>query len=638
MKEKHNLYSKIFKYEGLYYNITNEEAKTVEVIHRRSDEEYTNEITIPSSVIYNDTTYTVTAIGVGAFFRLTQLNSINIPDTVTRIEADAFHTCFGLTAIKMSNSLAYIGDNAFYCCWGLPSITIPSSVIEIGSKAFLSCSKIEEVKIPHLVAQIGDGAFAACKNLKSIIVDSNNSYYDSREGCNAIIETATNTLIASCKGTTIPNSIVNIGNNAFEENQTLIGAVTIPNSIKRIGKEAFKGCRQMSSLSIPDALIEVGENAFYNTIWYNNATDGFLYWGNCCLGYKGSNDFNTLEIKEGTRIIANNAFANCRNLESVIIPASVIRIGSEAFNGCENLTSIIIPASVAEIGHEAFSGCSQLTSIIVDEGNKIYDSRENCNAIIETATNTLIAGCNNTSIPLSVTKIGDEAFYNCDKINTLTIHSSVTEIGHKAFSGCSQLTSIIVDAKNQTYDSRENCNAIIETATNSLILGCKNTSIPGSVAIIGDEAFRGCGIETVTIPPLVDYIGTGAFKNCRNLGAIEIPESVTEIGDEAFEDCYSLKKATIGNSVKRIGCKAFHACFNMTEVTIGSSVTEISMGAFEGCKELNSITIPESVAYLGDGVFWRCKDTILVFLYNPDIHAAGVYTFPEDARFLIMGS
>lgn len=331
-------------------------------------------------------------------------------------------------------------------------------MIEIGSKAFLSCSKIEEVKIPHLVAQIGDGAFAACKNLKSIIVDSNNSYYDSREGCNAIIETATNTLIASCKGTTIPNSIVNIGNNAFEENQTLIGAVTIPNSIKRIGKEAFKGCRQMSSLSIPDALIEVGENAFYNTIWYNNATDGFLYWGNCCLGYKGSNDFNTLEIKEGTRIIANNAFANCRNLESIIIPASVIRIGSEAFNGCENLTSIIIP------------------------------------------------------------------------------------------------------------------------------------------------------------------------------------ESVTEIGDEAFEDCYSLKKATIGNSVKRIGCKAFHACFNMTEVTIGSSVTEISMGAFEGCKELNSITIPESVAYLGDGVFWRCKDTILVFLYNPDIHAAGVYTFPEDARFLIMGS
>ena len=203
----------------------------------------------------------------------------------------------------------------------------------------------------------------------------------------------------------------------------------------------------------------------------------------------------------------------------------VKRIRLDAFEHCSALTSVTIPKSVTNISNDAFRYCRSLTSIKVDKDNKTYDSRDNCNAIIETETNKLVLGCKNTIIPSSVTKIGYYAFYGCSGLTSLTIPNSVTEVDGLAFYG-SGLTSIKVDETNKIFDSRDNCNAIIETETNKLVLGCKNTIIPNSVTSIGDDAFYGCsGLTSVTIPNSVTSIGESAFGYCSGLTSVTVENS-----------------------------------------------------------------------------------------------------------------
>ena len=299
------------------------------------------------------------------------------------------------------------------------------------------------------------------------------------------------------------------------------------------------------------------------------------------------------------------AFFQCSGLTSVTIGNSVTDIGECAFDGCTSLTSITIPNSVTSIGYGAFWSCSGLTSIVVEKGNTVYDSREICNAIIETATNTLIVGCQNTIIPNSVTSIGDRAFSSCTGLTSIAIPNSVTSIGEAALIGCTGLTSVIVEEGNTIYDSRENCNAIIETATNTLIKGCQNTTIPNSVTSIGLDAFWGCeGLTSITIPNSVTEIGGGAFGECTGLTSIIIPNSVTSIGRYAFCECYGLTSVTIGNSVTSIGNWAFIDCFGLTSVTIGNSVTSIGEGAFAYCESLKEvICYAEKVPQMGEEVF-----------------------------------
>ena len=272
---------------------------------------------------------------------------------------------------------------------------------------------------------------------------------------------------------------------------------------------------------------------------------------------------------------------------------------------------------MTSIGSEAFSGCSSLTQIVVGEGNPIYDSRDNCNAIIETASNTLLYGCQNTIIPHSVTSIGDGAFDGRTSLTSIVLPNSVTSIGREAFSGCFGLTQIVVEEGNPIYDSRDNCNPIIETASNTLLYGCQNTIIPHSVTSIGDGAFDGCiSLTSIVLPNSVTSIGGEAFSGCSGLTSITIPNSVTSIGEYAFHGCSGLTSITIPNSVTSIGNDAFYGCSGLTSITIPHSVTSIGEYVFDGCSGLTSITIPNSVTSIGMCAFLGCSSLTSIVLPN----------------------
>lgn len=349
----------------------------------------------------------------------------------------------------------------------LYSLSIPNSVVLIGEYAFHARAALHFVDIPHSVKSIGEGAFAYC-GLFSVTIS-----------CNVI--SIGNGAFVYCSE--LSSIIVEQGNKKYDsrdnsnaiiekESNTLIAGcrkTIIPANIISLGDNAFKGCSNLISVNIPNSVIHIGDGTF----------------------------------------------SGCKGLTSIVISDNVTSIGKYAFYECSSLKSLVIPNSVTSIGENILADCDSLSSIMVKGGNSVYDSRDNCNAIIETKGNTLVVGCKNTIIPNSVTCIGKYAFYSCTGLTSLMIPYNITSIEEGAFCFCKKLISIQVEKGNQVYDSRDHCEAIIETASNTLVVGCRKTVIPNSVTSIGKKAFDGCeNLARIVIPNSVKFIGEDAFIHC----------------------------------------------------------------------------------------------------------------------------
>ena len=341
-------------------------------------------------------------------------------------------------------------------------------------------------------------------------------------------------------------------------------------------------------------------------VTYQGETMSVTSIGECA--FSDCSGLTSVTIPNSVTSIGSYAFSGCSGLTSVTIGNSVTSIGEYAFSDCSGLTSVTIGNSVTSIGYYAFRHCSGLTSIVVVPENTCYDSRDNCNAIIETATGTLIFGCQTTIIPNSVTSIGESAFSGCTGLTSVTIPNSVTSIGYDAFYDCTGLTSVTIP----------NSVTSIGSCAFSGCSGLTSVTIPNSVTSIESYAFSGCsGLTSLTIPNSVTSIGVAAFYDCYGLTSLAIGNSVTSIGNSAFYDCHRLTSVIIPNSVTSIGNQAFYNCSGLTSVTIGNSVTSIGNSAFYDCTGLTSLTIPNSVTSIGEGAFYDCYRLNTINCLNP---------------------
>jgi hypothetical protein len=584
----------------------------------------------------------------------TSLTSIVVPKSVTRIDGEAFMVpTLNSIQVEEGNLNYYSQNNAIYekatgkLVRGCRASGIPEGVTEIDDAAFRGAgleklvlpknlkilgdcpfsdnNKIEDVYIPASIEEIGILPFENC-NLQTITVDEDNPVYDSRDNCNAIIETATNRVLQASNGTSvipatvtalsdlafsrldiksidIPLSVEYFGQNVFWDSQTTIFHVHYPEPIE-ILENAFDRIvdgqvigylKKNARLIVPDgtkakyaaatgwkifgmSTYKIIEESEYNAsrqytvtvteagtlettltqekkdiveeltvIGPINGRDLQCLKGMCGqFGVLMSINLSDATIVDGEGTTANvlpdNAFQTTTALQHIVLPKNLTAIGNFAFQD-SGIEELVVPNTVTEIGRDVFYYARNLKALSVESGNTVFDSRDNCNAIIETASNTLRIGCANTvvpngikalgqmafsgvpslkevNLPSGLTSIGWAAFWADTELSKVILSESVTDINESPFGGCERITSLVIDAKNAKYDSRNNCNAIIETATDKLIQGFATTKIPE-------------GVKT---------IATAAFRSLATLTEIEIPASVEKIEPEAFLYCNQMTK------------------------------------------------------------------------------------------------
>jgi hypothetical protein len=414
-----------------------------------------------------------------------------------------------MEAVLFSPELKFIDNYAFYECPNLKKVEIPKKTKVIGRSAFYKCPKLTEVAMTG-VDSIADGAFRGCTELTTIALG---------------------------------DSLRFLGNYAFHECTKIEGHIKFPKPLEYIGWKNFSGCRKITGIDLSDELKGIGWEAFKE-----------------CSG------ITKLTLPGKLEAVADGAFYNCWNIESkLVFPATMKNIGFRAFHNCEKLQGIDLKqaSELESIGFQAFYGCDGLTGELW--------------------------------IPDAVTTVGLEAFWFCSGINSLYIGASLTEVGEDAFISFprSNLTSITVNKNNPKYDSREDCNAMIETATNTLYKGCCRTVIPETVTAIGDDAFLGCDIiGEINIPDGVTSIGDDAFYACHDITRINLSENnkLASIGEEAFAHCYRLREIPQLYSIVTIGRQAFEACYDMPGVIFGSQLKEIGRAAFNACVNLQHAT------------------------------------------------
>lgn len=475
------------QYDGLWYNL-NTNDNTAEVVASQGAQ-YSGNISIPTWAYYQNTSYKVTSIGNSAFEGCVDITSVSLPYFLTRIGNGAFWQCSSLKSVVIPDGVLTIGEGAFRNCYNLASVVIPNSVTSIGSNAFGNCNNLNQVfSLIRSPFAINQNIFTTYSTATLFIPKGTKSAYQAISGWKKFTNIYDGTTADPTKRTIHVATAGTLSYLIPEDEKYLVEELTLSGELNGTDFSLIRNMAGIDSYTNSSGLHYRNTGGKLKSLDISNASivGGGTYYmeaewtGPTCIECSD-------ELYTQDNCISRQLFYKTK-LESIIIPNNVTSIGEKAFGECSGLTSFVIPQSVKSIQSDAFMSCANLVTISVESGNLIYDTRNNCNAIIETKSNTLIAGCKSTIIPNDVTSIEEYAFYGYTGLTSIIIPSSVTSIGEWAFYGCSGLTSL---------------------------------SLSGSVTTIGRYAFYGCsGLTSITLPSSVVTIGKNAFHSCSGLTTI----------------------------------------------------------------------------------------------------------------------
>jgi len=588
-----NAMAQSFTVGDLNYYV-NGDGTTVTVTGHVDGTSATGQLAIPETVTYEETVYSITEIGIGAFSYCSGFSgTLTIPTSVTMIGSSAFSGCSGFNGdLVIPGSITYLGSSVFSGCSfdevyfnAINIINAPNYIgifqecsghlnlsedfVQIPDYLFYSAGFTGTLMIPNSVTSIGNAAFSGCSGFTGNL--------------------------------TIPNSVTSLGSYAFSGCSGFTGSLVIPNSVTSLGSYAFSGCSGFTGdLVIPNSVTEI--------------TDGVF---NGCTGFDGE-----LIIPSTVTTIGSYAFAYCSGLSGeLVLPSILTTIEQGVFSGCSGFTGeLVIPNSVTTISNQAFWDCSSITEVQYNVTNCVdlgwsESAFYGCGGTLVIGENVEripawifynAAFTGDLVIPNAVTSIGNGAFYSCSGFTgDLVIPNSVTEIGIQAFSGCIGFTGNLVipnsvtTIENYTFES---CYGF----TGDLV-------IPNSVTSIGYGAFGYCyGFNgSLNLSTSLESIGEGAFADCNGLtGTLTIPNTVTSIGSNAFSSCSGFTgDLVIPNSVTTIGYAAFSGCtgFDGT-LTLPNSLTSIEYAVFSGCNGFTGdLVIPDEVLSIGSAAFANCS-------------------------------
>ena len=573
-------------------------------------------IEIPNSVL---------SIGKYAFSGCTNLHEVKISNSVTSIASSAFYACNNIsklhlnctkienwfsdlkksvTDIYLGESVKAIGDYAFSDFCKISNIELPNTVNSIGKYAFSGCTCLKELEIPNSIVNISETSFAGCNNITKLHLNCNNIgnwFSDMKLSVQEVFldDLVENIGTSAFKGFEVLNklrissNILSISDYAFEgcKNLTIL---ELPESLQTIGEYSFSNCAGLSSINIPASVSHIGNKAFFGC---NNVTKLKVYCKNIKDWFSGINS----------------------SVNEIIIGETVDTISAYAFNGFSRITEISIPQSVKFINESIFANCENLSIINVDSNNIYYDSRENCNAIINTKENIIVAGCKNTKFPTSINSIGNGAFEGCTGLKELELPEQITSIGNKAFYECSTLANVYIPSSTKIIaeNAFEHCDNLKVLMINTDCVDTwfsRNTSLKkvilgDNVKRISKNAFFGCSYVNSVIPSEnINYVGENAFYGTQWLN--EQPNGVIYLGKSLYKYKGTMPNNTtlvINNGTHSITDLAFSDCSNLERIEFPSTLKSIGRMAFKNCTKLSEFIVPQFATELGDSILYNCK-------------------------------